>query len=79
MYVVTVEFDVAPESREEFLAAVRRQAQDSLEKEADCHRFDVCKIVRDGREVFYLYELYPIAPRSTRISLRITSPLSTRA
>jgi quinol monooxygenase YgiN len=58
MYVVTVEFDIAPEHREEFLIAVKKQAADSLSLEPDCHYFDVCVVERAAKEVIYLYELY---------------------
>jgi (4S)-4-hydroxy-5-phosphonooxypentane-2,3-dione isomerase len=58
MYVVTVEFDIAPEHRDAFIEAVKKQAADSLSLEPECHHFDVCRVERGGKEVVYLYELY---------------------
>jgi len=57
MFVVTVDFEVEGKEVEVFLERVRRQARDSLQKEAGCHRFDVCEsAARPGR--VFLYELY---------------------
>jgi (4S)-4-hydroxy-5-phosphonooxypentane-2,3-dione isomerase len=58
MYVVTVEFEIAPEHRDAFITAVKKQAADSLTLEPDCHYFDVCLVERRGKEIVYLYELY---------------------
>ncbi len=58
MYVVTVEFDIEPAHRAEFLAAVKQQAHDSLTKEVACHYFDVCTIENGDDEIVFLYELY---------------------
>ena len=57
MFVVTVDFEVEHGETEIFLERVRRQASDSLEKEAGCHRFDVC-ISNNRPERVFLYELY---------------------
>ena len=57
MHVVLVEFTVKPEFFDQFLARVGQQATDSLEKEVDCHRFDVC-VDRDSSESVLLYEIY---------------------
>ena len=57
MYVVTVTFRIAPEASDEFLVAMRENAQTSLETEPGCHRFDVA-IGEDGPETVFLYELY---------------------
>ena len=57
MYVVLVEFTIAANYFEDFLARVERQARDSLEKEQDCRVFDVC--TSDQRADFVLlYEVY---------------------
>jgi quinol monooxygenase YgiN len=58
MYVVTVEFDIAPEHRPAFLDAVKQQANDSLSREAACRHFDVCSIENGDDEIVFLYELY---------------------
>ena len=57
MYVVTVTFEVAPAAASDFLAAVRRQAENSLSREPGCRRFDVCVDPAQPQRVF-LYELY---------------------
>ena len=56
MYVVTVHFELHPDHVDDFHAAVRRQADNSLALEAECHVFDVL-VDLDGRDVF-LYEHY---------------------
>jgi len=57
MYVVTVTFTVEPAHVDDFRAAVCAQAQASLEREKDCHQFDVA-VDPDAPEVFFLYERY---------------------
>lgn len=57
MFVVTVNFGVAPQHSAIFLARVRQQAADSLREEAGCLRFDVCTAPDDPAGVF-LYEIY---------------------
>ena len=57
MYVVTVEFSVKPGHEAEFLDRVRRQARDSLERERECHVFDVC-IDPERADFVFLYEVY---------------------
>lgn len=57
MYVVAVLFEAAPGHEADLLARVRRQAADSLEKEAGCHRFDVAVDPAAPSRIF-LYELY---------------------
>jgi len=57
MFVVTVNFVVAPEHREEFAPAMFAQADNSLQLEADCHVFDVC-VASDDECSFFLYEKY---------------------
>ena len=57
MHVVTVEFRIADGCADKFLPRMRQQAQDSLEREADCVHFDVC-VTSDDPNVVFLYELY---------------------
>ena len=57
MYIVTVVFVVKAAHLEQFNARVRQQAKDSLEREADCHRFDVATGIADPQQIF-LYEIY---------------------
>ena len=57
MFVVTVVFEVKPDFAEDFRAAVRRQAEASLNRERACHRFDVCRDADDATR-FFLYEIY---------------------
>ena len=57
MFVVVVEFTLNPGFSTQFRERVRRQAEDSLELEADCQVFDVC--VDPERDNFVLlYEIY---------------------
>ena len=57
MYAVLVSLQIRPERTEEFLSAIRANAQASLREEPDCLRFDVHQVVGD-RTRFVLYELY---------------------
>lgn len=57
MYVITVTFEVKPDSRSEFRAAVLAQAKNSLTREAGCRRFDVC-FAEDRPDQVFLYEIY---------------------
>ncbi|NJN46681.1 MAG: antibiotic biosynthesis monooxygenase [Candidatus Competibacteraceae bacterium] len=57
MYVVTVHFTSHPEHSDEFMQALLKQAQNSLEREAGCIRFDVCQDPNDATRIF-LYEIY---------------------
>ncbi len=57
MYVVAVNFFIKPGNIEAFLPLMMEQARNSLEKEPDCHVFDVCQNPDDPNEVF-LYEVY---------------------
>lgn len=57
MLAVTVRFHVRPEHGDAFFKRVQQQAKDTLEREAACTQFDVCRGVRDPAEVF-LYEIY---------------------
>ena len=57
MYVVTVEFTVAPGRADAFLAAMIANARTSREVEPGCRQFDVCVDPEDPLRVF-LYERY---------------------
>ena len=57
MYVVIVEFTVKIEYVDEFRDRVRQQAEDSLQREAECHVFDVC-IDPERPDFVLLYEVY---------------------
>ena len=57
MYVVIVEFSIRPEFTASFRDRVRQQARDSLERESDCHVFDVC-IDPERDDLVLLYEVY---------------------
>lgn len=57
MYVVTVEFTVAPQHQQAFATAVDLQAKNSVQLESECHRFDVC-VGNDSENDFFLYEIY---------------------
>jgi autoinducer 2-degrading protein len=57
MYVVIVEFTIRAEFALRFRDRVQQQARDSLEREPECHVFDVCV---DPQRVDFvlLYEVY---------------------
>ena len=57
MYVVIVEFITHPEHFENFVARVRRQAEDSLQLEEECQVFDVC-VDPEQPSLVLLYEVY---------------------
>jgi quinol monooxygenase YgiN len=57
MYVVTVNFRIKMPHVASFRAAVVQQAKNSLEREANCTRFDVFVSPDDERAVF-LFEEY---------------------
>ena len=57
MLAITVRFNIKPGHEEEFLARVKAQARDSLEREAECTQFDVCRNPQNPCVVF-LYEIY---------------------
>lgn len=57
MFVVLVEFEAHEAHISAFLAAVKRQAFDSLANEPDCHRFDVC-LDNEAASSVVLYEIY---------------------
>jgi autoinducer 2-degrading protein len=57
VFVVTVNFQINEEHLEMFMAAMIRQAQNSLTREKDCLQFDVCQD-RENPERVFLYEIY---------------------
>ena len=57
MYVVIVYFETKHDFQEHFAKRVLQQAQDSLDKETDCHVFDVCRDPAHANR-FILYEVY---------------------
>jgi quinol monooxygenase YgiN len=57
MFAVTVYFVVKEENIDDFDAAMKTQAVNSLTREVGCHHFDVCFDPSDRSRVF-LYELY---------------------
>ena len=57
MFSLLVQVEIRPEDREEFLGAIRTNAEASVRDEPGCHRFDVIA-VQDDDTRFLLYELY---------------------
>ncbi|MBI3030038.1 MAG: antibiotic biosynthesis monooxygenase [Candidatus Rokubacteria bacterium] len=57
MYVLLAELKIQPDEVEAFGRVIDRQAKDSVEREKDCHQFDVCQQETDP-SVFLLYEIY---------------------
>lgn len=57
MFAVCVWFEVEPVNAAEFEQLVMQQALNSLQREPDCHQFDVCRDPERPQR-FYLYELY---------------------
>jgi autoinducer 2-degrading protein len=57
VFSLTVQLQVRPEMREEFLQAISTNAQASVRDEPGCLRFDVCSVADDDNR-FVLYELY---------------------
>ena len=57
MHVITVTFDVKPDHVNAFREAMLEQARASLDRETDCHQFDVA-FDPDEPTVCFLYELY---------------------
>ena len=57
MFSLMVQLEVRPEDRDEFLAAIRTNAEASVRDEPGCHRFDVSAVEGDDNR-FVLYELY---------------------
>lgn len=57
MHVVCVTFQITVGKIEEFLPKMHLQARNSIEREPDCYRFDVCQSNTNDNEVL-LYEVY---------------------
>lgn len=57
MFAVCVTFKIHPESLPAFLPLMRAQAENSLDLEPDCLRFDIWSDDADP-EAVYLYEIY---------------------
>ena len=57
MFSLIVQLQIDPTGRDEFLDAIRTNAEASVRDEPGCLRFDVCS-VRDDPTRFVLYELY---------------------
>ena len=57
MFVVCVEFQIEPGQTDVFLAAVRKNAEQSFNQEVGCQQFDVCQDRKFPSSVF-LYEVY---------------------
>lgn len=57
MHVVCVTFPITVGKIEEFLPKMHLQARNSIEREPDCYRFDVCQSNTNDHEVFP-YEVY---------------------
>jgi quinol monooxygenase YgiN len=56
-FVLLVEFNVKPECRQQFEAAIEINAKASVGKEPGCFQFDVLRSQDDPNRVF-LYEVY---------------------
>ena len=52
-----VTFESKPEETNVFRKLVLKQAENSLEKESECHQFDVVQD-ESNENILYLYELY---------------------
>ncbi|XDZ66722.1 putative quinol monooxygenase [Alphaproteobacteria bacterium LSUCC0684] len=57
MYVVTVSFEINPESVDDFMRLMRAQAVNSRRLEDGCHQFDIAYEANQPDHIF-LYELY---------------------
>jgi (4S)-4-hydroxy-5-phosphonooxypentane-2,3-dione isomerase len=70
MLVIAVRFKIKQEYFEKFSARVRRQAQDTLMAEKDCHRFEVSSGLQNTGGIF-LYEIYT---DESAFQLHLSSP-----
>ena len=57
MFVVTVTFVIKNEYLDDFMAAMKMQAHNSLTREEGCLQFDVCRDENTPARIF-LYEVY---------------------
>lgn len=60
MHIVTVTFQVKPAHLADFMPAMTANAAESIQREPDCHQFDVCVSLDDPSRIF-LYEVYESA------------------
>ena len=56
-FAVTARFDVLPGNEAAFMTEMKKQAENSLKLEPDCHYFDICVDVDNPGRII-LYELY---------------------
>ncbi len=56
-FAVTARFDVIPGNEAAFMTEMKKQAENSLNFEPDCHYFDICVDVDNPGRII-LYELY---------------------
>lgn len=57
-YVITVEFEIAPQDLSAFLVLVEANAAQTVKMEAGCLRFDVCVPEGGNSSIVFLYEVY---------------------
>ncbi len=57
MFVVTVTFDAQAGQADSLASLLLEQAQNSLQNEVDCLRFDVARNTENPQQ-FFLYEIY---------------------
>ena len=57
MFVVCVEFEIMPRHLDDFLVAMRKNAEQPHALEAGCQQFDVCADP-DAPHHIFLYEIY---------------------
>jgi quinol monooxygenase YgiN len=60
-YVITVDFELAPEHRQKFLELVIANGKASERDEPGCKRFDIC-LPREQPNHVFLYEIYDDEP-----------------
>ncbi|MEX1661667.1 putative quinol monooxygenase [Thioclava sp. 15-R06ZXC-3] len=58
MFVITVTFTIHPGQMGRFIPLMRAQAQQSLDLEEGCLRFDVCTEAKSDPTRVFLYEVY---------------------
>lgn len=58
MFSLWVSLEVRPEYRQEFLEAIKLNAQTSVREEEGCYRFDVIELGSPGSNRIAFYELY---------------------
>lgn len=58
MFSLWVEIQVKPECRDEFLEAIRVNAEATVRDEPGCYHFDVIEVGEAGSNRFAFYEIY---------------------